>query len=107
MARMRFFSRSSKFFHDLTLINEVLMEPTGRTFAVCCIKDLALHKFRLHSPVRTSEKCMNKDSFQAFFWILAHRSRMASFTLRWNSFWSIHHEKVLINEQPKAHNEQS
>ena len=67
MARMRFFSRSSKFFHDLTLINEVLMEPTGRTFAVCCIKDLALHKFRLQSPVRTSEKCMNKDSIQAFF----------------------------------------
>ena len=74
MARMRFFSRSSKFFHDLTLINEVLMEPTGRTFAVCCIKDLALHKFRLHSPVRTSEKCMNKDSIQAFFgyWHIGH-----------------------------------
>ena len=74
MARMRVFSRSSKFFHDLTLINEVLMEPTGRTFAVCCIKDLALHKFRLHSPVRTSEKCMNKDSIQAFFgyWHVGH-----------------------------------
>ena len=66
MASMMVFSRSSRFFHDLTLINEVLMEPTGRTFPVCCIKDLALHKFRLHSPVRTSEKCMNKNSIQAF-----------------------------------------